>query len=98
MTKQRTLPRGTPWDVRALALAKRLIPDLPPWLDPPTTDKHWMMLWACLGQELVEKEPEFLWGRGRRLNSKSRVQQTVVTSGAVRMRRRRAKKIDGQLL
>ena len=50
MTKQRTLPRARLGRSQLSALAKRLIPDLPPWLDPPTTDKHWMMLRACLGR------------------------------------------------
>jgi hypothetical protein len=95
--KQRTLPRGTPWDDRALVLAKRLIPDLPPWLDPPTSQHSWMTLWAAIGQELAEKEPEFAWGRGRRPGSKSKAQQKVVTSGAIRVRRHRARKIEGQL-
>jgi hypothetical protein len=94
--KQRTLPRGAPWDERALALARRLIPDLPQWLNPPTSEKHWMMLWASIGQELAEKEPEFAWGRGRKIGSKSRVQQAIVTPGAIRKRRSRGL-IGGQL-
>ena len=53
------------WDDRAVVLAKRLIPDLPSWLNPPTTEKRWMMLWACISQELAEKEREFGWGPGR---------------------------------
>jgi hypothetical protein len=63
--KGRTLPRGTSWDDRAWVLAKRLIPDLPPRLDPPKSQHSWMALWAAIGMELAEKEPEFGWGPGR---------------------------------
>jgi hypothetical protein len=79
------------WDERTLALARRLIPDLPPWLDPPKSDKHWMMLWASIGQELAEKEPEFAWGKGRRPGSKSSRLATNITPAGIRKRRSRAK-------
>jgi hypothetical protein len=89
-TIKHTLAPGTPYDERALVLAKRLIGDLPSWLNPPTSEKRWMILWAVIGMELAEKEPEFGWGPGRRLGSKSTFQQKVVTPAAIRQRRSRA--------
>jgi hypothetical protein len=91
---RQTLPRGAPYDERALALAKRLIPDLPPWLNPPASEKRWMILWAAIGMELAEKEPEFGWGPGRRPGSKSAFQQKIVTPAAVRQRRSRANRFQ----
>jgi hypothetical protein len=72
-----------------------LIPDLPPWLNPPTSKEHWMMLWASIGQELAEKEPEFSWGPGRRPGSKSqkpRLLAQTVSDAAKRKRRERERK------
>jgi hypothetical protein len=91
MAKQRTLPRGTSWDDRALVLAKRLIPDLPAWLDPPKSDKHRMMLWAVIGQELAEKEPEFAWGPGRRPGSRNKllIDASLITEEGRKKRRKR---------
>jgi len=67
--KKCALPRGTLYDDRALALTQRLIQDLPHWLNPPASEKQWMILWAAIGMELAEKEPEFGWGPGRRPGS-----------------------------
>jgi hypothetical protein len=87
-TKGRTLPRGTPWDDRAPVLAKRLIPDLPSWLDPPTSEKQWMMLWAAIGMELAEKEPEFGWGPGRHLGSVNKEPLAYTENAQTRYKRR----------
>ena len=65
-------PIGTPRDDRAITLAKRLIPDLPSWLNPPASEKHWMMLWAAIGEELAEKEPEFRFPLGRPPGSRNK--------------------------
>jgi hypothetical protein len=73
-----------------LALAKRLIPDLP--LNPPTSEKHWMMLWAAIGMELAESEREFGWGPGRRPGSKNKQLALSPTSDAARKRRQRQRR------
>jgi hypothetical protein len=80
---------GLSWDERAVVLAKRLIPDLPSWLDSPKTEKHWIMLWACIGQELAEKEPEFTWGRGRHLGSLNKKLPTTTNPQTLYKRRYR---------
>ena len=93
---KRTLPRGTPYDERAIALAIRLR-----LIDPPTrplsdiTEEGWKQLWFAIGMELAEKEPEFKFGRGRRPGSKSRkprVLVSTVSDAAKRQRRHREKK------
>jgi hypothetical protein len=84
-----SLPRGRPYDDRALALAKRLIPDLPSWLNPPTSEKRWMILWAAIGMELAEKESEFGWGPGRRPGSKNKQLALSPLPDALRKRRQR---------
>jgi hypothetical protein len=61
--KQSTLPRGVSWDERALALGRRL------GFPPPTSPTEWIRLWALIGMELAEEQPEFAWGRGRRPGS-----------------------------
>jgi hypothetical protein len=83
---------GLGWDGRAVVLAKRLIPDDPPsWLDPPKTEKHWIMLWACIGQELAEKEPEFTWGRGRHPGSRNKKLAPTTNAGTLYKRKARDK-------
>jgi hypothetical protein len=87
--------RRLSWDDRALVLAKRLIPDLPSWLDPPTTDRHRMMLWACIGQGLAEKEREFGWGGGRREGSVNKKLAETANAQTRYKRRYRAKRRNG---
>jgi hypothetical protein len=101
LLSRRTLPRGTPWDDRAVVLAQRLLFPLPSWLNPPRTEEHWMMLWAAIGQELAVQEPEFGWGKGRKPGSRNRKLQTAnLEPSTIRVRRFRAKRrvtnIDGQ--
>jgi hypothetical protein len=91
MSTKHTLPRGTPYDERAVILARRLIADLPSSLNPPTSEKQWMILWASIGQELAEKEPEFLWGPGRRPSNRS--YSLSPNKDAIRQRRHREGKI-----
>ena len=90
---KRALLRGTPYDERALALARRLIPELPLWLNPPRSEKHWIMLWACIGQELAEAQPEFGWGRGRRPKS-----DAELSKDARRKRRQRERHAPPKML
>jgi hypothetical protein len=55
MTK-RTLPRGTTYNDRAIALAKHLGIDVPPG---PLTGEQWVTLWAQIGKILLPfEQPE----------------------------------------
>jgi hypothetical protein len=83
------LPKSATYEERLIALAKRLGYKVPA---QPLTDTHWITLWAWIGTELAQKEPEFSWGRGRRLGSKSRALSPSVTPAAIRKRRQRAKR------
>ena len=51
---KRTLPRGTGYERRAIALATRLGIDVPP---QPLTDAQWTTLWAAIGKILLRIEP-----------------------------------------
>src|SRR5262245_60652337 len=53
MNAKRTLPRGTPYDERAMALAKRLGVNIPPL---PLTNAQWVTLWAEIGRKLLPFE------------------------------------------
>jgi hypothetical protein len=77
---------------RALALAKRLIPDLPPRFDPPKSEHSWMTLWAAIGQELAMKEPEFGWGGGRHAGSMNKKLADTKDKQVLYKRRIRAEK------
>jgi hypothetical protein len=44
---KRTLPRGTAYEHRAIALAMRLGIDVPP---QPLTDAQWLTVWAEIGK------------------------------------------------
>jgi len=35
-------------------------------------------LWACIGQELAEAQPEFGWGRGRRPRSDAELSKDAI--------------------
>jgi hypothetical protein len=113
--KQRTLPRGTPYHQRAIALAKRRGIAIPPL---PLNDDQWITLWVEIGKALLpfeppepaslrqlwaevgmflaeQKEPEFVWGKGRRPGSKSRKPRTLVSgvsAAAIRQRRSRERR------
>jgi hypothetical protein len=91
-TAKHALPRGTPYDERTLALARRLVPELPLWLNPPRSEKHRMMLWAVIGMELAEKEPEFGWGPGRRPGSSNKELAPTSSKDVLRKRRQRLAK------
>lgn len=52
--RPRTLPRGTSYDERAIALAKRLRIEIPP---QPLTGAQWVTLWAEIGKALFPLEP-----------------------------------------
>ena len=80
------IPRSATYNDRAIALAKRLGFTIPP---QPLSATHWIRLWADIGMELAEKEPEFGPGRGRRRGSKSRNLSSLVTPAAIRKRRQR---------
>ncbi|MGO9329588.1 MAG: hypothetical protein ACLQJ0_15880 [Steroidobacteraceae bacterium] len=54
MSTKRTLPRGTAYEERAIALAKRLGIDTP---QQPFTDAQWLTLWAGIGKVLLRIEP-----------------------------------------
>jgi hypothetical protein len=114
-SKKRTLPRGTAYEKRALALAERLGINVPP---QPLTNAQWVIVWAQIGKALLpieapepptlqalwadvgmylaeQNEPEFQWGPGRKLGSKSRkprVLAVYVSGAAIRKRREREKK------
>jgi hypothetical protein len=73
-------------------IGKALLPIEPP--EPRTITE----LWADIGMYLAElREPEFQWGPGRRLGSKSqkpRILVPNVSKVAIRQRRSRARKRD----
>jgi hypothetical protein len=52
--KQRTLPRGTPYDERAIALARRLGISIPPL---PLNHEQCVTLWVEIGKALLPFEP-----------------------------------------
>ena len=58
------IPRSASYDERMLALAKRLGYKVPA---PPLSATQWIRLWAYVGTELADKEPEFGPGPGRPL-------------------------------
>jgi hypothetical protein len=51
---KRTLPRGTAYERRAIALAKRLGIELPP---QPLTNAQWLKVWVEIGKALLPTEP-----------------------------------------
>jgi hypothetical protein len=57
--------RRLSWDERGIRLARRLGFEPPP--SPSATQL--IRMWALIGMELAEKEPEFGWGGGRRIGS-----------------------------
>ena len=91
-SSKRTLRRGTPYDERAIALAKRLGIEIPLnplmlWVEigkallPTQSPKPATLnqLWADVGMYLAElHEPEFQWGPGRRPGSKSKKPRILV--------------------
>jgi hypothetical protein len=77
---KRTLPRDTPYDVRAFALAKRLGLIKRLGLDSPEQLSAWQWeerlgLWALIGIKLAKKEPEFGRAPGRPPGSKNKKQK-----------------------
>lgn len=97
MKIKRTLPRGTPYDERAIALAVRLR-----LIDQPTrplsdiTEEGWKRLWFAIGLELAEKQPEFRLGHGRLPGSKNK--QLAPASSNTQAQRRRRERLKGIIL
>jgi hypothetical protein len=97
LTKQRGayLPRGTPWEERGIALAKRLGVCIPP---EPRTATSMIRMWAEIGMELADQEPEFGWGPGRPKGSNLLHESRSMTPAAIRKRRQREKPFREALL
>jgi hypothetical protein len=88
------IPVGTSFDRRGILLAERLgyrkvTPSSTVWSEHPTA-RHMILMWAWIGGELAEKEPEFRWGQGRRKGSKAKQLNPKPSKDAARQRRRRA--------
>ena len=91
-SSKRTLRRGTPYDERAIALARRLGIEFPLnplmlWVEigkallptEPPKPATLNQLWADIGMYLAElREPEFQWGPGRKSGSKSSKPRVLV--------------------
>jgi hypothetical protein len=84
--------RRLSYDDRVLVVAKRLILDLPPWLNPPTSPHSQMTLMAAIGLELIEKEPEFGWGGGRHVGSVNK--ELAETSNPKTLYKRRKRELE----
>jgi hypothetical protein len=105
LRKKHTLPNGTSWEKRAIALAKRLGIDLPPstamWarigktllpIEPPFTAETLTLnqLWAEIGMFLAEgKHPEFQWAPGRPKGSVATYPPSSKKAAKKRMQRAR---------
>jgi hypothetical protein len=112
LRKKHTLPMGTPWAERAVALAKRLGIDLAPstamWakigktllpIEPPFTAETLThnMLWAEIGVLLAEgKEPEYQGAPGRPKGSFATYPPNSKKAAKKRMQRARRRQRECQ--